>query len=209
MVEAYKITANVRVKVANHLKSIVFGFFLKKDLGNLSNAVLQDTNLLDFLLSHILIRWVRDIFVVLFLLVVMAIINIKLFAISLCIIALSFPFYLRAKQTVMQLGSSRLVTIDKADLYLLEYIQGIAVMKSFGLAGLQNTKLLDQLEKLARDSLMAEGLIAGWVMLSALTIERLACAAVCRHEPVCSIRPVRIYFSDIYGCLCPDVLGHV
>ncbi|MUM78823.1 ATP-binding cassette domain-containing protein [Pseudodesulfovibrio sp. F-1] len=171
MIEAYKITSNIRVKLATHLRRIAFGFFLGKNLGNLSNAILQDTNLLDFLLSHIFIRWVRDIFAVIFLLGVMAYLDLELFMISIAIIMAAFPFYLRARRTTIKLGSKRFVTIDKTDSYILEYIQGIEVMKSFGLVGEQNKKLLDQLKKLAKDSLVAEGSILSWGMLFSLTIE--------------------------------------
>ena len=171
MIEAYKITSNIRVKLATHLRRIAFGFFLGKNLGNLSNAILQDTNLLDFLLSHIFIRWVRDIFAVTFLLGIMAYLDLELFMISITIIMAAFPFYLCARRTTIKLGSKRFVTIDKTDSYILEYIQGIEVMKSFGLVGEQNKKLLDQLKKLAKDSLVAEGSILSWGMLFSLTIE--------------------------------------
>lgn len=171
MIEAYKITSGVRVNVANQLKKITFGFFLKRNLGNLSNSILQDTNLLDFLLSHIFIRLVRDIFACILLFGVMAYLNLPLFLISAGICLLALPFFLCARRTTIQRGAKRLVTVDKTDSYILEYIQGIAVMKSFGLVGEQNKKLLRQLKKLARDSLIAEGSILGWGMLFTLVIE--------------------------------------
>lgn len=171
MIEAYKITSGVRVKLANQLKKITFGFFLKKNLGNLSNAVLQDTNLLDFLLSHVFIRWVRDVFAVILLLGIMAFLNLQLFFISVVIFLVAFPFFLQGRKTTTKLGSKRFITVDQTDSYILEYIQGIAVMKSFGLVGDQNKKLLYQLKKLAKDSLVAEGSILAWGMLFTLIIE--------------------------------------
>jgi len=171
MIEAYKITSNIRVRLANHLKKITFGFFLGRNMGNLSNAILQDTNLLDFLLSHIFIRLVRDIFAVILLLAIMAYLDLHLFSISIIIIMIATPFFIYARKTTIKLGSQRFVTVDKTDTYILEYIQGISVMKSFGLVGEQNKKLLYLLKKLAKQSLIAEGSILGWGMLFTLTIE--------------------------------------
>lgn len=171
MIEAYKTTSSIRVRLATHLKKLAFGFFLKKNLGNLTNAILQDTNLLDFLLSHIFIRWMRDIFAVCLLLAVMAWLDFYLFLFSLGILAVAVPFFLWARLTTIKLGSQRLVTVDKTDSYILEYIQGIAVMKSFGLVGEQNKKILLQLKKLARDSLIAEGSILGLGLIFTLIIE--------------------------------------
>lgn len=171
MIEAYKITSGIRVRLATHLKEIALGFFMKKNIGNLSNAILQDTNLLDFLLSHIFIRWIRDVFAVSLLLGIMAYLNIQLFSLSICILLVSIPFFVLARSTTINLGSKRLVTIDKTDSYILEYIQGIAIMKSFGLVGEQNTKMLNQLKQLAKDSLIAEASILSLGMLFTLTIE--------------------------------------
>ena len=171
MIEAYKITSNIRTRLADHLKKIPFGYLMKKNLGNLSNAVLQDTNLLDFLLSHIFIRWIRDIFAVVLLFGIMFYLNPTFFYISVGIILCGSIFFIRAKHVVIKLGSERFNTVDKTDSLILEYIQGISVMKSFGLTGNENKKLLDQLRKLAKDSLKAEGLIIGWGMLFTLTIE--------------------------------------
>lgn len=171
MIEAYKITSNIRVNIANHLKKIPFGFFLKRDLGSLSNAILQDTNLLDFLLSHIFIRWVQDVFVVILLLIIMAHLSIKLFLVVACVLLFAFPFFLVARATTVKLGSKRLATVDRADSYLLEYLQGMPVMKSFGLVGQQNKKLVGQLKKLAKETFAAEEAITRWGMLFTLIIE--------------------------------------
>ncbi len=171
MTAAYEITAGVRLKLGEHLRKLPMGFFMRKDLGSLSNFVLQDTALLDFLFSHITLKWLTGILLPLFIAAVLAFMHGPLFGIAVLPLLLSLPIFIRAVSIIKNQGFERLDIIDKTDSAMLEYIQGIRVMKSYGMLGAQNKKLIELIRTLSRKSVHIEALVVGHGMVFSALVE--------------------------------------
>lgn len=123
------------------------------DLGSLSNHVLQDAGLLDFLFSHIVIRFVSSLVLPVFLAVLLIYLQPALAAVAMVPLLFAVPVLLYSRRIVRKQGHERLSFIDKTDAAVLEYIQGIRVMKSYGILGSQNKKLFEFINELSRKSL--------------------------------------------------------
>ena len=159
MTAAYEITAGVRLKLGDHLRRLPMGFFAGRDLGSLSNHVLQDAGLLDFLFSHIVIRFVSSLVLPVFLAVLLIYLQPALAAVAMVPLLFAVPVLLYSRRIVRKQGHERLSFIDKTDAAVLEYIQGIRVMKSYGLLGSQNKKLFEFINELSRKSLNFEAAV--------------------------------------------------
>ena len=159
MTAAYEITAGVRLKLGDHLRRLPMGFFAGRDLGSLSNHVLQDAGLLDFLFSHIFIRFVSSLVLPVFLAVLLIYLQPALAAVAMVPLLFAVPVLLYSRRIVRKQGHERLSFIDKTDAAVLEYIQGIRVMKSYGILGSQNKKLFEFINELSRKSLNFEAAV--------------------------------------------------
>ena len=159
MTAAYEITAGVRLKLRDHLRRLPMGFFAGRDLGSLSNHVLQDAGLLDFLFSHIVIRFVSSLVLPVFLAVLFIYLQPALAAVAMVPLLFAVPVLLYSRRIVRKQGHERLSFIDKTDAAVLEYIQGIRVMKSYGILGSQNKKLFEFINELSRKSLNFEAAV--------------------------------------------------
>ena len=159
MTAAYEITAGVRLKLGDHLRRLPMGFFAGRDLGSLSNHVLQDAGLLDFLFSHIVIRFVSSLVLPVFLAVLLIYLQPALAAVAMGPLLFAVPVLLYSRRIVRKQGHERLSFIDKTDAAVLEYIQGIRVMKSYGILGSQNKKLFEFINELSRKSLNFEAAV--------------------------------------------------
>ena len=159
MTAAYEITAGVRLKLGDHLRRLPLGFFAGRDLGSLSNHVLQDAGLLDFLFSHIVIRFVSSLVLPVFLAVLLIYLQPALAAVAMVPLLFAVPVLLYSRRIVRKQGHERLSFIDKTDAAVLEYIQGIRVMKSYGILGSQNKKLFEFINELSRKSLNFEAAV--------------------------------------------------
>ena len=159
MIAAYEITAGVRLKLGDHLRRLPMGFFAGRDLGSLSNHVLQDAGLLDFLFSHIVIRFVSSLVLPVFLAVLLIYLQPALAAVAMVPLLFAVPVLLYSRRIVRKQGHERLSFIDKTDAAVLEYIQGIRVMKSYGILGSQNKKLFEFINELSRKSLNFEAAV--------------------------------------------------
>ena len=135
------------------------GFFAGRDLGSLSNHVLQDAGLLDFLFSHIVIRFVSSLVLPVFLAVLLIYLQPALAAVAMVPLLFAVPVLLYSRRIVRKQGHERLSFIDKTDAAVLEYIQGIRVMKSYGILGSQNKKLFEFINELSRKSLNFEAAV--------------------------------------------------
>ena len=159
MTAAYEITAGVRLKLGDHLRRLPMGCFSGRDLGSLSNHVLQDAGLLDFLFSHIVIRFVSSLVLPVFLAVLLIYLQPALAAVAMVPLLFAVPVLLYSRRIVRKQGHERLSFIDKTDAAVLEYIQGIRVMKSYGILGSQNKKLFEFINELSRKSLNFEAAV--------------------------------------------------
>ncbi|MFQ8889621.1 MAG: ABC transporter transmembrane domain-containing protein, partial [Bilophila wadsworthia] len=135
------------------------GFFAGRDLGSLSNHVLQDAGLLDFLFSHIVIMFVSILVLPVFLAVLLIYLQPALAAVAMVPLLFAVPVLLYSRRIVRKQGHERLSFIDKTDAAVLEYIQGIRVMKSYGILGSQNKKLFEFINELSRKSLNFEAAV--------------------------------------------------
>jgi ATP-binding cassette subfamily B protein len=171
MTAAYRITAGVRLRLGEKFRQLPMGFFTRRDLGALSNAVLQDAGLLDFLFSHIFVKWISSLVFPLFTAVILVLIHPGMFGLALVPLVLAVPFMVKSRAIVKARGKKRLSIIDRTDAAVLEYVQGIRVMKSYGITGLQNKKLLGLFRTLTRESIRFEALAMGYGMAFSAVID--------------------------------------
>ncbi len=156
MQASYEITGNIRIRVGEHLRQLSMGFFAGKDLGRLSNFLLKDIKLIDFMFSHIWIRVVHSVAFPLVIVLFLAIIDIRLLLPLLVVIPFALPFVFIGQRSIKKRGGLHLDIVNETDAAVLEYVQGITVMKSHLMTGEKNQKLDYLFKSLASRSFKLE-----------------------------------------------------
>ncbi len=157
MSASYEVTGRIRIRMGEHLRQLPMSFFAGRDLGRLSNYLLQDTKLIDFTFSHILVRAVYAGFFTIVISIILIMIEWQLLLPLLLVVPFALPLFFIGQNSVKKIGGMRLDIIDRADSAVLEYVQGIQVMKSHDMVGKKNRKLHVLFKELLKQSLKLEG----------------------------------------------------
>jgi len=133
---AYAMMGQARLRIADHLRTLPMGWFGRQRSGDLGARLTSDLELVEHLWSHFLGVFVSGlampVFLVLFLLWIdWRLALVVLAGIPLALLALAWS------QRVAARPSTRMMTASStAQSALLEYVQGIAVIRSFGRFGM-------------------------------------------------------------------------
>jgi len=132
---AYVMMGQARLRIADHLRKLPMGWFGKQRSGDLGARLTSDLELVEHLWSHFLGVFVAGLampaFLVLFLLWIdWRLALVVLAGIPLALLALAWSQHVATRPSMRMMTAS--ATAQSA---LLEYIQGIAVIRSFGRAG--------------------------------------------------------------------------
>lgn len=146
-VAGYTMAANSRIKIADHLKNISMGFFNDNDLGKITSVATNSAELINDNLTRCMLLYMQG-------LIMSFLITASLFAFDwrLGIICLAGVIFYLAITEYQQLKgkniSQKLVSTSQRLVdTILEYIQGIAVVKSYNLVGDANKKVKNSIKE--------------------------------------------------------------
>ena len=140
-IAGYTMAANSRISIADHLKNMSMGYFNKNNLGKITSVATNSAEQLNDNLTRCLMILAQGIFM-------SSIIAFSMFIIDwrmglLCVLGIILYFIMgsyqqiRSKKVAAKLINQTQVLIDR----VLEYIQGIMVVKSYNLLGSSNKRV--------------------------------------------------------------------
>ena len=143
----YFMAANSRMKIGDHLKNMSMGYFNANNLGKITSVATNSCNVLNELLTRSIMLLAQGIFMSLVITLAMFYMDIKMGFI--CLFGIVLYFIMTSYQ------QSKSKKVSKENIYstqvlvgnILEYIQGISVVKSYNLVGDSNKKVKDSITK--------------------------------------------------------------
>ena len=164
--EAYNISAEGRIALAEHLRKLSLGFLYKKDSGELSSMLITDFAMTEQGMSHhlpqLLGALVMPIFAFLGLLFVDWQMSIAMFL----SLPISFLILIFTSSIQKKLGQTQILAKIRASSRMEEYLQGIRVIKAYNMTGIKFIRLQEAFNDLKRANIKTEALIGPIVMLS-------------------------------------------
>lgn len=152
----YDITAEGRKEVARHLKKLPMGFYNSRDPGDIGAYIVSDYANIEQMVTHMVPQFFGA-------LAMPAVLVASLFAFSwqlalatFLVIPLSYPMLLLTNKIVATLGGKHQKTKIESASRMIEYIQGIKLIKSFNLGGEKFERLEKAFRKLKKDSIKLE-----------------------------------------------------
>ncbi|MDR1297339.1 MAG: ABC transporter ATP-binding protein/permease [Deltaproteobacteria bacterium] len=169
--KAISITTGARLRLADHLRLLSLGFFKKRDPGEISALMLQDMAKVEQLFSHLFIESIS--FTVLPALMALFFFSqdARLTLLLLAAVALAVPALWAGQRLIARYGERQIRSRNRAASRILEYVQGLAVLKAFSLTG-KGFKRLDQsLLDLRRDSIHLEAAAGAPIVVFSVILE--------------------------------------
>lgn len=133
----FEFVARERIALGDRLRNVPMGFFYDNSVGELTAAMTTDLNFLENYSMHILDRVVTGVASLIVISAFLLAFDWRIGLIFLLGAALSFPVYSRMQEKGKELSEERRKIQSKAVAATLEYVQGISVIKAFGM-GNQN-----------------------------------------------------------------------
>lgn len=130
-VAAYQILCSVRIELGKKLSKLPLGFFNEKNTGELKTIMNENVEMLEFFLAHHLPEMISTIFVPLFLGIFLFIMDWRMALASMLPVALAITVILLKSSGWSEMIDSYLSAQSEVNSTVVEYVQGIKVIKAF------------------------------------------------------------------------------
>lgn len=174
--KSYDLCAEGRLAVADHLRKLSMGFYNSKDPGDIGSYLISDYANVEFILSHLIPQMIGAIVMPLFLLVVLASQSWQLALLSASVIPLAVPFTYISRAVINYFGKKHIHAKIDASSRMLEYLQGMRLIKAFNLTGEKFDRLEKSFRRLKQLSIKLEAgagptiLFSSFILNSGLTL---------------------------------------
>ena len=170
-VESYTLSTEARLRLGEHIRALSLGFFKERDPGEISALMLQDLSKVEMLMSHLLNEAASMLVLTVMLAVGFMTQDVRLAGLMLATVAVAAPALFGAQRLIDRFGKRQIASRNRAASRILEYLQGMSVLKSFNMAGEGFKRLDEALASLKRDSIWLEAASGFPIMIFAMILE--------------------------------------
>jgi ATP-binding cassette subfamily B protein len=147
-ISAFDVGAELRMAALDRLRRLPMGFHAGRDQGDTVTTVTQDVAVVETFAHAPLPTLVGAVAAPLCVVAALAVVDPRLAAVTVASIVLAVPVYLRANRIFERLAVRRQDVQAAATGRIVEYLQGIAVIRAFGLGGERLDRFRTSLEDL-------------------------------------------------------------
>lgn len=168
---AFIMMGQVRLNVVEHLRKLPMGWFNRQRSGDLAGRLTTDITFVEHMWSHFIQPFVSGLSMPFFLTIFLLVVDWRLAIVMLC----GFPLTILALLWTLAMSKSAGIKLAKANSAvqsaLLEYVQSIAVIRSFGRFGNVWKKLVETLDDQRKAMLHAEAKSAPFLSCFGFVLE--------------------------------------
>jgi len=168
---AYAMMGEARLRIADHLRRLPMGWFGRQRGGDLGARLTSDLELVEHLWSHFLGVFVSGLAMPAFLMLFLLWVDWRLALVVLAGVPLALLALLWTQRALAQPGARMIAANAAAQSALLEYVQGIAVIRGFGRFGDTWRRLEAVLDEQHAALLAAESRPAPWLAAYGFLLE--------------------------------------
>jgi len=174
--EPYGLCAEGRLAMGDHLRKLSMGFFNARDPGAIGSYLITDYANIEFIFTHLVPQAVGALTMPLLLLLVLATQNWRMALAAALVIPLSIPLTFITRAFIHFFGKRHQKTKIEAASRMLEYVQGMRLIKAFNLTGAKFERLEKVFRRFKSLSIKLEGgsgptvLLSGFVLHSGQTL---------------------------------------
>ena len=146
----------IRRRLGDHLRKMPMGFFQETDFGSVNNTLLKDIDLIERIFTHIYAPLIATISILIFFAIGLSITNWRLGMAMMSTLPFAVMAYLLTRQYARKWQDRMQRLIHGLNDAIIEYMDGLKILKSHRMTGQAFTKLDDLLKKTRQQALNAE-----------------------------------------------------
>jgi ATP-binding cassette subfamily B protein IrtB len=170
-VTSFDLAAKARLNLGDHLRKLSLGFFKKRDTGDISALLLQDMARVEMIFSHFFIDAIACIILPVMMACFFFLSDGRMATLMAVSVIIAIPVLMAAQKFIAFFGRKHVHTRNRTTSGLLEYLQGIKVLKAFNLTGGKFSRLDRAMRELCADSIRLEAAGGGPVLLYMTILE--------------------------------------
>ena len=168
---AFSQAANTRIAVAEKLRKLPLSFFNRKDLSELTANIMGDCAVIENMLSHVIPQLIGYSVSSLITCCLLAFYDWRMAAAIFCTLPIAIIIVVAGKRLEQKLGEKHVQAKLAVSDEVQEYLDGIKIIKGFGLSGKKFNRLDKALKNMMWASIKFEGIGGIVVTLSTMTLQ--------------------------------------
>jgi ATP-binding cassette subfamily B protein len=168
---AYAESEKIRVEVAEQLRRLPLSFFNNKDLSELTANIMGDCTSIEHTMSHVVPGLFANIITATLACALLAIYDWRMSLALFAALPLAALLILTSRRLQARLGEKHVKAKLAVSEQVQEYLEGVKVVKAFGLAGEKSAALQDSLQNMMKSAIRFEGITGIFITLSMMVLQ--------------------------------------
>jgi ATP-binding cassette subfamily B protein len=168
---AYKESTNIRVEVAEHMRKLPLSFFNRKDLSELTTNIMADCTTIEGMMSHAVPQLSANCISVTLICALLTIYDWRMSLALFCTLPVAALVFGVSRRLQTKLGEKHVEAKLAVSGQVQEYLEGVKVIKAFGLAGEKFSALDGSLKHMMKSAISMESVVGAFVTLSSMIIQ--------------------------------------
>jgi ATP-binding cassette subfamily B protein len=168
---AYNETERIRVDVAEKLRRLPLSFFNRRDLSELTTNIMGDCSSIEHAMSHVAPQLFANCIVIPIVCVLLAFYNWRMALALFAALPVAVGMFLLTRGLQTRFGEKHVRAKLEVAEQVQEYLEGIKVVKAFGLAGEKSDGLKNALRAMFREAIVFEGIAGTFATLASMVLQ--------------------------------------
>ncbi|MDR0400213.1 MAG: ABC transporter ATP-binding protein/permease [Treponema sp.] len=168
---AYSESEKIRLEVAEHIRRLPLSFFNNKDLSELTTNIMADCGTVEHVMSHVTPTLFGAIITDLFTCLLLALYDWRMALALFAALPLSFGLILGSRKMQARFGERHVAAKLAVSDQVQEYLEGIKVVKAFGLSGEKSKALERALRTMMREAIRFEGFTGIFIITASMILQ--------------------------------------
>ncbi|MDR1262582.1 MAG: ABC transporter ATP-binding protein/permease, partial [Oscillospiraceae bacterium] len=168
---AYKESATIRLEVAEHMRKLPLSFFNRKDLSELTVNIMADCATIENMMSHAIPQLAANCVSVTLICAILTIYDWRMSLAMFCTLPIAALIFAVSKRIQTKLGERHVAAKLAVSGQVQEYLEGVKVIKAFGLSGERFTALIDSFRRMMKQAINTESIVGAFVTLSSIILQ--------------------------------------
>lgn len=168
---AYSESTNIRIEVAEHMRRLPLSFFNRKDLSELTTNIMGDCATVEQMMSHAVPQIAANGISIAVVSVLLAFYDWRMTLALLFVLPISMGVIYLSRKIQKKFGERHVKAKLNASKQIQEYLDGIKVVKAFGLSGEKSEALKASLKQMMKEAITFEAIAGSFVTLSSVVLQ--------------------------------------
>jgi ATP-binding cassette subfamily B protein len=168
---AYSESEKIRLEVAEHIRRLPLSFFNNKDLSELTTNMMADCTNVEHVMSHVTPTLFGALITDLITCVLLAVYDWRMALALFAALPVSLGLILGSRKLQAVLGERHVTAKLAVSGQMQEYLEGIKVVKAFGLSGEKSKALEGALRNMMREAIKFEGFTGIFIIIASMILQ--------------------------------------